>query len=243
MRIFLPQRGLPLSEYCIKLQYSAGRIFHSIGSTHGVVPGERAVDQILTKRQAEILAWLQERMAGDGLPPTRMELVHAFGFRSPNAAESHLRALARKGFIEIREGTARGIRLRERPGLAVVGRVAAGQPILAEAHLEGRYSLDAHLFQPNADYLLRVQGMSMRDAGILDGDLLAVHRTQEVRDGQVVVARVDGEVTVKRWRREGDRVLLLPENPDFSSIVVDLRRETLAIEGVVVGLIRLGRGI
>lgn len=201
------------------------------------------MDHVLTKRQAEILAWLQEQMAMDGLPPTRMELMRAFGFRSPNAAESHLRTLARKGFIDLQEGTARGIRLRERPGLSVVGRVAAGQPILAEAHVEGRYSLDAHLFQPAADYLLRVQGMSMRDAGILDGDLLAVQRTQEVRDGQVVVARVDGEVTVKRWRREGDRVLLLPENPDFSPIVVDLRREVLAIEGVVVGLIRLGRGI
>lgn len=196
--------------------------------------------EALTARQAEILAWIRDSMRITGLPPTRMELMRAFAFRSPNAAESHLRALARKGYIELAEGAARGIRLREEPGLPLVGRVAAGQPILAEEQFEGLYAFDPELFQPRADFLLRVHGMSMRDAGILDGDLLAVHRTIEARNGQVVVARVNGEVTVKRLRREGGRVWLLPENPDFSPIPVDGGCD-FQIEGIGVGVIRLGR--
>ncbi|MEY2334323.1 transcriptional repressor LexA [Acidithiobacillus ferrianus] len=200
----------------------------------------------LTPRQAEILAWIRARMAEDGLPPTRAEMMRAFAFHSPNAAESHLRVLARKGYISLRSGTARGIHLcnreEEESGLPLVGRVAAGQPMLAEEFREGRLPVDPGLFSPRADYLLRVRGMSMRDAGILDGDILAVRREAACvpQEGQMVVARVNGEVTVKRWRREGDQVWLLPEHPDFSPIPVDLRRDNLIIEGVVVGLLRVG---
>jgi repressor LexA len=201
------------------------------------------VVEALTRRQQQILTWIQEQIAKQGLPPTRAELQEAFRFRSPNAAESHLRTLARKGYLQLQEGRARGIRLMSElaaeMGLPVVGRVPAGQPILAESQQEGRLPIDAQLF-PGADYLLRVQGMSMRDAGILDGDLLAVQRSSEAHNGQVVVARVDGEVTVKRWRKEGHQVFLLPENPDFSPIVVDLRKQDLRLEGLVVGLLRLG---
>lgn len=194
----------------------------------------------LTPRQAEILALIREHLERTGMPPTRAEIARAFGFRSPNAAEAHLRALARKGAIELVPGASRGIRLRQPPGLPVVGRVAAGSPILTEAHVEARYRIDPGLFRPRAHYLLRVRGESMREAGILDGDLLAVHRTPEARDGQIVVARVDGEVTVKRLRREGSHIRLLPENPDFQPIVVDPERTPFAIEGIGVGLLRDG---
>jgi repressor LexA len=164
------------------------------------------------------------------------------GFRSPNAAEEHLRALARKGVIEMTPGASRGIRLtRHESGVPVVGRVAAGSPMLATEHIEGRYQLDPTLFKPRADYLLKVRGASMRDAGILDGDLLAVHRTAEARSGQIVVARLHDEVTVKRIRKQRDRVELVPENPAFTTRVVDLKRESLEIEGVAVGVIRNGR--
>jgi repressor LexA len=173
------------------------------------------------------------------------------GFRSVNAAEQHLRALEKKGALEILQGASRGLRVKDKAGarlgrlmeLPVVGRVAAGSPILAEEHLQGRYQVDPNLFTPRADYLLRVRGMSMRDAGILEGDLLAVHRTPEARSGQVVVARLADEVTVKRLRRKGHSVQLLPENPDFEPIEVDLRRDALTIEGVAVGVIRNGRGL
>ncbi|MHB8316945.1 MAG: transcriptional repressor LexA [Acidithiobacillus ferrivorans] len=200
----------------------------------------------LTLRQAEILAWIRARMTEDSLPPTRAELMRAFAFRSPNAAESHLRVLARKGYILLQSGTARGIRLcasaAEEIGLPLIGRVAAGQPMLAEEFREGSLPVDPRLFSPGADYLLRVQGMSMRDAGILDGDILAVrHETAlTLQNGQMVVARVNGEVTVKRWKRDGDQVWLLPENPDFLPILVDLQRDNLMIEGIVVGLLRIG---
>ena len=200
----------------------------------------------LTPRQSEILAWIRARMAEDSLPPTRAELMRAFAFRSPNAAESHLRVLARKGHILLQSGTARGIRLcaseEEEIGLPLIGRVAAGQPMLAEEFREGQLPVDPKLFSPGADYLLRVQGMSMRDAGILDGDILAVRHEASLipQDGQMVVARVNGEVTVKRWKRDGNQVWLLPENPDFSPISVDLQRDSLMIEGVVVGLLRIG---
>ena len=153
-----------------------------------------------------------------------------------------LKALARKGVIELAGGgMARGIRLAEPPGLAVIGRVAAGQPILAEQHVQARFQMDPSMFHPRADYLLKVKGLSMRDAGILDGDLLAVHSTTEARSGQIVVARIDDEVTVKRYRRLGNRVELQPENPDFEVIVVDLKEQALQIEGLAVGLIRNGK--
>ncbi|ROR32358.1 transcriptional repressor LexA [Inmirania thermothiophila] len=195
----------------------------------------------LTRRQREVLAYIRAHIEREGMPPTRAEIAQALGFRSANAAAEHLRALARKGAIELVAGASRGIRLREGPGIPVVGRVAAGVPILAAEHVEDRVLLDPRLFQPRADYLLRVRGMSMRDAGILDGDLLAVHRTPEARDGQIVVARLGDEVTVKRLRREVGRIVLLSENPDFPPIVVDPRRERLEIEGVGVGVVRGGR--
>ncbi|HET9702056.1 MAG TPA: transcriptional repressor LexA [Burkholderiales bacterium] len=192
----------------------------------------------LTPRQAEILELIRRHLETEGMPPTRLEICAALGFSSPNAAEAHLRALERKGAIEMLPGASRGIRLREPPGLPVVGRVAAGSPLLAEQNLLGHQALDSRLFRPRAHYLLKVRGMSMRDAGILEGDLLAVHRTREARSGQIVVARLGSEVTVKRLRRRGHSVELLPENPDFEPIVLDLRRDELDIEGIAVGLIR-----
>jgi repressor LexA len=206
----------------------------------------------LTDRQSEILKLIRELTEVSGYPPTRAEIAERMGFRSVNAAEQHLRALEKKGAIEISSGASRGIRVREgRPAgrvgrlleLPVIGRVAAGSPILAQEHVQERYQVDPNLFTPRADYLLRVRGMSMRDAGILEGDLLAVHRTQEARTGQVVVARLADEVTVKRLRRRGHAVQLLPENPDFEPIEVDLRNEPLVIEGIAVGVIRNGRAL
>lgn len=194
----------------------------------------------LTPRQAEILAFIQTAIDETAMPPTRVEIAHHFGFRSSNAAETHLRALARKGAIELTPGTSRGIRLAEPVGVALVGRVAAGSPILAAEHIEGRYRIDPGLFSTKPDYLLRVQGMSMRDAGILDGDLLAVTRSPEVRNGQIVVARLEDEVTVKRYRQTGSEVWLLPENPDFEPIRVNLKHQSLVLEGLVVGVIRNG---
>jgi len=195
----------------------------------------------LTSRQEQILRLIREQIADSGLPPTRAEICHAMGFRSPNAAEEHLRALARKGAIEMLAGASRGIRLKQPPGIPLVGRVAAGSPILAEQHIEDRYRIDPALFRPRADYLLRVRGASMRDAGILDGDLLAVHHTRHFRSGQIVVARLHDEVTVKRIRQRRHLVELEPENPDFETITVDTRRQPLAIEGIVVGIIRNGK--
>jgi len=192
----------------------------------------------LTPRQAEILQLIRDTIAETGFPPTRAEIARMLDFASPNAAEEHLRALERKGVIEILDGTARGLRLKEAAGLPLVGRVAAGSPILAEEHVIGRYAVDPHLFRPRADYLLKVRGMSMRDAGILDGDILVVHKTEEARSGQVVVARLHDEVTVKRLRRRGATVELLAENPEFKPIVVDTRETLFAIEGLAVGVIR-----
>lgn len=198
---------------------------------------------ILTARQQEILEFIRGFMEIEGFPPTRAEIAFALGFRSANAAEEHLKALERKGAIQILSGTSRGIRIvgeSGEGGLPVVGRVAAGQPVLAEQHIERRYRLDPKLFKPRAHYLLRIKGTSMRDAGLLEGDLLAVHRTGEAQNGQIVVARLDDEVTVKRFRRRGNTVRLLPENPDFEPIVVDLKRQPLVIEGIGVGVIRSG---
>jgi len=204
----------------------------------------------LTARQSEILRLVRQLTEVSGYPPTRAEIAEKMGFRSVNAAEQHLRALEKKGAIDIEAGASRGIRMRDakpsgKPGrlldLPVIGRVAAGSPILAEEHVVERYQVDPNLFTPRADYLLRVRGMSMRDAGILEGDLLAVHRTQEARSGQIVVARLAEEVTVKRWRRRGHVVQLEAENPEFKPIEVDLRNEPLVIEGIAVGVIRNGK--
>ena len=201
----------------------------------------------LTERQAEILRLVRELTEVSGYPPTRAEIAEKMGFRSVNAAEQHLRALEKKGAIEISSGASRGIRVRDgrassRAGrlleLPLVGRVAAGAPILADENVQARYQVDPNLFTPRADYLLRVRGASMRDAGILDGDLLAVHRTTEVRNGQIAVVRLHDDVTVKRWRRRGRDVLLVAENPEFAPIVVDPRVTPVAIEGIGVGLIR-----
>ena len=195
----------------------------------------------LTPRQAQILQFIQDAIEGNGFPPTLVEIARAFRFRSPNAAADHLKALARKGAVEVTEGLSRGIRLKTEPGLPLIGRVAAGSPILAEVNVQARYRIDPALFKPRADYLLKVRGLSMRDAGILDGDLLAVHSTHEARSGQIVVARLHDEVTVKRLRRRGHQIELVAENPDYKSIVLDPQRDTLAIEGVAVGIIRSGR--
>jgi len=196
----------------------------------------------LTKRQSEVLDLIREAMATQGMPPTVAEMTAAMGVNSTNGVRGHLQALARKGVIELIPGVSRGIRLlgpaADDGRLPIVGRVAAGDPILAEQHIEDYCQVDVGLFRPKADFLLRVQGLSMRDAGILDGDLLAVHKTVEGRNGQVVVARLHDEVTVKRLQLKGHKAYLRAENPDFKTIVVDLRRTELSIEGLAVGVIR-----
>ena len=191
----------------------------------------------LTPRQTEILAFIKRCLEDHGYPPTRAEIAQELGFKSPNAAEEHLKALARKG-------ASRGIRIpgfepsTVENGLPIVGRVAAGAPILAQQHIEESCRINPAFFHPRADYLLRVRGMSMKDIGIFDGDLLAVHTTREARNGQIVVARLDDEVTVKRFKREGDKVWLIAENPEFAPIEVDLEQQDLVIEGLSVGVIR-----
>ena len=211
----------------------------------------------LTARQQQILALIRQHIADTGFPPTRAEIAAELGFRSANAAEEHLKALARKGVIELASGASRGIRLKlladatdEAPravqlalSLPLVGRVAAGSPILAHEHIEASYAIDPDLFDDKPDYLLKVRGMSMRDAGIFDGDLLAVRRATEARNGQIVVARVGDDVTVKRWRRRGHTIELLPENPEFEPIVIDDRSGGVALEGIAVGLLRSGRAL
>ncbi len=216
----------------------------------------------LTARQEEILGLIRDAIETTGFPPTRAEIANELGFRSANAAEEHLQALARKGAIEISPGTSRGIRLLDRPvdgkkirrtslsqlalphpglmqlTLPLIGRVAAGSPILAEEHVSATYQVDPSLFTARPDYLLKVRGMSMRDAGIMDGDLLAVKKTDSARDGQIVVARLDDDVTVKRFRRNGSAIELLPENPDFDIIRVEPGKHEFALEGLAVGLLR-----
>ncbi|MCQ4286961.1 transcriptional repressor LexA [Pseudomonas stutzeri] len=198
----------------------------------------------LTPRQSEILSFIKRCLEDNGYPPTRAEIAQELGFKSPNAAEEHLKALNKKGAIEMTPGASRGIRIpgfepaAEESGLPIIGRVAAGAPILAQQHIEESCQINPAFFHPKADYLLRVHGMSMRDIGIFDGDLLAVHTTREARNGQVVVARIDDEVTVKRFKREGDKVLLLAENPEFAPIEIDLEQQELVIEGLSVGVIR-----
>jgi repressor LexA len=196
----------------------------------------------LTPRQQQIFDLIREKISDTGMPPTRAEIATCFGFKSANAAEEHLKALAKKGYIEMLPGTSRGIRLAQEfiaeDGLPLIGRVAAGEPILAQEHVEQHYKVDGNLFHPPADYLLRVNGESMKDIGIMDGDLLAVHQTTDVRNGQVVVARVEDDVTVKRFKREGNVVYLHAENEDFAPIKVDLKSQQFNIEGLAVGVIR-----
>ncbi|OCG42314.1 transcriptional repressor LexA [Gilliamella sp. Bif1-4] len=202
----------------------------------------------LTERQQQIYDLIKDNIQTTGMPPTRAEIAQKLGFRSANAAEEHLKALAKKGAIEMIAGSSRGIRLlletsiepNEQESLPLIGQVAAGSPILAQEHIESHYQVDPSLFKPRADFLLRVQGMSMKDIGIFDGDLLAVHKTQDVKNGQVVVARIDDEVTVKRLSRKGKHVHLLAENAEFSPIKVDLELQNFAIEGLAVGVIRNG---
>ncbi|WP_438958183.1 transcriptional repressor LexA [Porticoccus sp.] len=196
----------------------------------------------LTARQQEILSLIKQHIDETGYPPTRAEIATELGFRSPNAAEEHLRALARKGMIEMVSGASRGIRLLdEQPtGLPLIGRVAAGDPVLAAENIEDYLDIGANLFNPKADYLLRVHGMSMKNAGIMDGDLLAVHKTGHAQKGQIVVARIEDDVTVKRLGKSLKRheILLEPENEEMLPIVVDLREKSFVIEGLGVGVIR-----
>ncbi|MFC7518584.1 transcriptional repressor LexA [Herbaspirillum sp. GCM10030257] len=214
----------------------------------------------LTARQEQILNLIKEAIENTGFPPTRAEIATELGFKSANAAEEHLQALARKGAIEISPGTSRGIRLRDLHGdsglrmsgrqmslphpalmqlsLPLIGRVAAGSPILAQEHVEATYSVDPALFSAKPDYLLKVKGLSMRDAGIMDGDLLAVKKIDTAKNGQIVVARLGDEVTVKRYKKSGSLIELLPENPDFEPIRVDSSYDNFALEGLAVGLLR-----
>jgi repressor LexA len=196
----------------------------------------------LTARQSEVLQLIKDHIGDTGYPPTRAEIAKQLGFKSPNAAEEHLKALARKGSIEIVAGASRGIRLPENLGLPIIGRVAAGSPILAEAHIEEYCDMPGTIFSPSADYFLRVKGDSMINVGIFDDDLLAVHRTNTVRNGQIVVARIDNEVTVKRFKQQKSKfhISLLAENPDYPPIDVDLREQDFAIEGLSVGVLRRG---
>jgi repressor LexA len=197
----------------------------------------------LTNRQSQILDIIKENIKDTGFPPTRAEIAQYFGFKSPNAAEDHLRALERKGYITILPGSSRGIQVINTEGVSgipIVGKVAAGQPILAQEYIEDHMEVDPSIFEPGADYFLRVQGMSMKDVGILEDDLLAVHMTKHVRKGQIVVARIGDEVTVKRFEKKGNTVLLHPENSEFSTIKVDLKEEPFEIEGLAVGVLRNG---
>jgi repressor LexA len=203
----------------------------------------------LTARQQQILDWIRSHMEANGMPPTRAEIATGLGFSTASSAEDHLQALAKKGAIEITPGAARGLRLRDMPGVPVqgtlplVGRVAAGTPILAAEHIEAQYRIDSSLFTPHADYMLRVKGASMQDIGILDGDLLVVHKTGEARSGQIVVARLGEEVTVKRLKRRGREITLVAENAAFAPIVIDPAKTSFSIEGIAVGVIRPSRSL
>ncbi len=203
---------------------------------------------LLTPRQSEILEFIRNALTESGAPPTRDEIARAFGFRSLNAAEQHLQALQKKGLIELVSGTSRGIRLKDsvrelmaaaqQLTLPLIGKVAAGSPLLAQENVLATPSVDPGMFRPRADYLLEVRGLSMRDAGILEGDWLAVHKQAQAQSGQIVVARLGDDVTVKRLKMKGARAELIAENPDFAPIIVDLKRDPFAIEGIAVGVIR-----
>ena len=200
----------------------------------------------LTARQQEIFDFVKNHISTTGMPPTRVEIAREIGFKSPNAAEEHLKALARKGYIEMLSGTSRGIRIlvndedeaANDDGLPLIGKVAAGSPIEAIEHIECHYPVNGAMFNPSADYLLKVNGNSMENIGILDGDLLAVHKTNYAKNGQVVVARVEDEVTVIRLEKKGDLIFLHPENDELEAIIVDPRVEYIEIEGIAVGVIR-----
>ncbi|MFV2055768.1 MAG: transcriptional repressor LexA [Thiohalomonadales bacterium] len=195
----------------------------------------------LTRRQRQILDYIKEMLSLNGMPPTIAEIAEAMEVSSTNGIRGHLQALERKGAISLIPGASRGIQLLEideQQGLPIIGRVAAGSPILAEEHVEDYCQVDNNLFHPSADYLLRVHGESMRDVGILDGDLLAVHRTPVARNGQIIVARVDDSVTVKRLQKKGNTIYLKAENADFEPIKINLKKQSLDIEGIVVGIFR-----
>ncbi len=194
----------------------------------------------LTARQQEVLDFIRKALDDTGFPPTRAEIAAELGFRSPNAAEEHLKALARKGAIEMMPGASRGLRIVEEqnPGLPIVGRVAAGEPILAQENIEDYCNIPPEFFHPQADYLLEVHGDSMKKIGILDGDYIAVHKTATARNGEIVVARVGEDVTVKRYEKQRNQILLHPENDDYQPIEVDLREQEFAIEGLYVGVVR-----
>ena len=196
----------------------------------------------LTQRQQQVLDIVRQHIEQTGYPPTRADIARELGFKSANAAEEHLKALARKGAIEIIPGASRGIRLPHSAGIPIVGRVAAGNPVLAEENIEDYFYLPTGFYKPRADYFLQVQGDSMIEVGILDGDLLAVHSTPVAKNGDIVVARIDDEVTVKRLHqtRQKHLVELLPENQDYEPITVDLREQQFAIEGLSVGVLRRG---
>lgn len=194
----------------------------------------------LTARQTEVLELIKRHIEDSGMPPTRADIAKELGFKSANAAEEHLRALARKGAIEMIAGASRGIRLPESNGIPIVGYVAAGYPVLAEEHVDDYCDIAPSFFSPRADFFLRVRGESMQDVGIMEGDLLAVHKTHEANNGDIVVARVDDEMTVKRLHKTRSKHLinLEPENPEFNTIEVDLREQEFSIEGISVGVIR-----
>uniref|UniRef100_UPI00301439FF transcriptional repressor LexA n=2 Tax=Aliamphritea ceti TaxID=1524258 RepID=UPI00301439FF len=198
----------------------------------------------LTQRQTDVLDCIKHCIATTGYPPTRADIARELGFKSANAAEEHLKALARKGAIEMIPGTSRGIRIpeleKEESGLPVVGQVAAGNPILAQQHVEERCTIAADFFHPPADYLLRVRGTSMKNVGIMDGDLLAVHQCKQAKNGEIVVARIEDDVTVKRFKKDGNLVYLIAENEEFEPIVINLEEQELSIEGLGVGVIRRG---
>ncbi|WP_438464866.1 transcriptional repressor LexA [Marinomonas sp. PE14-40] len=200
----------------------------------------------LTKRQSDVMDTIRDFIAETGFPPTRAEIAKQLGFKSPNAAEEHLKALCKKGAIEILPGASRGLRIIEEAsndanpelGLPIIGKVAAGFPILAQENVDSHVQVPPSMFSPQADYLLSVNGMSMKNVGIMEGDLLAVHKTSTVRNGQIVVARIGDEVTVKRFEKKGNTIRLIAENEDFNDILVDLESEEFAIEGLSVGVIR-----
>ncbi|NVK73187.1 MAG: transcriptional repressor LexA [Oceanospirillaceae bacterium] len=203
----------------------------------------------LTKRQSDVLETIRDFISETGFPPTRAEIARRLGFKSPNAAEEHLKALCKKGAIEMLSGASRGIRLidmasndesKDDLGLPVIGKVAAGYPILAQENIHSHVGIPASMFSPHADYFLSVSGTSMKNIGIMEGDLLAVHKTTTVRNGQIVVARIGDEVTVKRFEQKGSIVRLIPENEEFDDIIVNLESEDFAIEGLSVGVIRQG---
>ncbi len=194
----------------------------------------------LTERQQRVLDYVRSAIEDTGFPPTRVEIAKELGFRSPNAAEEHLKALARKGAIEMIPGTSRGIRIieDENLGLPIVGRVAAGEPILAQEHIEDYCTIPPEFFNPKADFLLVVHGDSMKNIGILNGDYIAVHKVNTARNGNIIVARVDDEVTVKRYEKQRSLVLLHPENDDYQTIEVNPKNQEFNIEGLFVGVIR-----